>query len=91
MAKKIDKEVLEHVRIMCYKAALAGMINAKTRNEVREIAKNYLESNGYLINWVKCDEENNTAITIDENKLIIWISEVDIPGSYKSLMYEIIL
>lgn len=91
MAKKIDENVLEKVRLKCYEVALNGFINSKTMKEVKETAENYLNINGYVFNFVKCDLENNPPNIIDQNKMIIEIFESDFPGSSSYHKHLVIL
>lgn len=89
--KKIDKNTLEALKIVCYEIALAGMIDKQTMTDIKRVAEKFLLVNGYDINWVKCDLENNPPDSIDHNQLVVDISEVVMPGSLECIMHKIIL
>lgn len=91
MAKKIDKEVLEEVRLKCYEVALMGIINEETLRKVKEVAENLLNNRGYVIDRVKCDFENNPPEVIDRNHVKIEIFEREFSGSQSFFIHTIIL
>lgn len=89
--KKIDNSVLEHIKELCYKEVLGKLINSKTRYYIKTIVENFLNYNGYRINWVKCDQENNDVYMVDSGHVKIEISEEDFSGSQSSKFFVIIL
>lgn len=91
MAKKIDKEILEALRIKCYEVALGEHIDSETMTKVKDMVRSFLDKNGYKINYVKCDLENNPPSVIDAGELHIDISEEVIPGSSESKIFTLVL
>lgn len=89
MAKNIDKEVLEEVKLKCYEFALMGIINNDMLKKIKEVSENYLNNRGYLIERVKCDFENNSPDIIDRNHIKIEILEPS--GSQSFIIHTIIL
>lgn len=91
MSKKIDNSVKQHIKELCYSKVFAEPIDKTTRSLVKYITETYLNNNGYKINWVKCNEENNPPNIIDAGKLVITISEEDFPGSQSEKIHTIVL
>lgn len=91
MAKNIDESVREHLKILCYEIALGGMIDSQTRSEVKLTVEKYLNNNGYSIELVKCDEENNPPELIDSNQMKVEIFEFIIPSSSEIKIHTLIL
>lgn len=91
MQKKIDKAVIEHVKILCYEVVLGEIIDQKTRNKAKEIAEKYLNNNGYKIDLVKCDQENNPPDVVDSNKMNIKIVEQGEPNTHDKIIHIITL
>lgn len=91
MTKKINSSVKEHITILCYEVLLGEMINQESRMKAKQITENYLNNNGYKINWVKCDEENNSCDVVDSCQVILHISEEVFPGSPDEIIHIITL
>lgn len=91
MTRKIDQSVREHLRMLCYEVVLGEMIDKSTRDNVKKIVENYLNDNGYKIDYVKCDEENNPPDIIDSNQMKVEIWEEIIPGSSIKIIHTIML
>lgn len=89
--KKIDEKILEKVQLLCYEVLLFGVIDLKSMHDAKEIALKYLIANEFDIHEVKCDLENNTHHTIDNNHIIIDIYEVVNPGSVEYKHHQIVL
>jgi hypothetical protein len=91
MSKKIDQSVRDHLQILCYEVVLGEMIDQETRNNAKVVVENYLNNNGYKIDYVKCDEENNPPDLVDSNQMKIEIWEETIPGSSTKKIHTIML
>ena len=91
MNKKIDQSVREHLQIMCYKVVLGEMIDQETRNNAKRVVEEYLTNNGYKIEFVKCDQENNPPDLVDSNQMKIEVCEETIPGSSEKTIHTIML
>ena len=91
MTKKIDQAVRDHLQILCYEVVLGEMINQDTRNNAKRVVESYLNNNGYKIERVKCDEENNPPDLVDSNQMKIEIWEETIPGSSEKKIHTIML
>lgn len=91
MAKKINNEVLEEIKLKCYEVALMGIINEETLKKVKEVAEKHLNNNGYAVERVKCDFENNLPEVVDRNHVKIEIFERQFSGSQDFCAHTIIL
>ena len=91
MNKKIDQSVREHLKMLCYEVVLGEIIDQETRNKAKRIVENYLNNNGYKIDLVKCDQENNSPDIVDSNQVKIEIWEETIPGSSTKTIHTVML
>ena len=91
MQKKINETVREHLRMLCYEVVLGEQIDQITMDCARDVVRTYLNSNGYKIDSVKCDQENNPSDIIDSNKMQVNIVEQGGPNSYDKIIHTIIL
>lgn len=91
MKNKIDKGILEALKIKCYEIALGEPIDKETMSKVKNAVTDFLFENGCAINYVKCDYENNPPSVIDSGELHITISEEVIPGGKEEKIFELIL
>lgn len=88
--KKIDSVVLEELRTLCYDELNFQPIDHKTRYEAVVIISQFLNNNGYKINKVKCDEENNPDSYVDAGRILIHIYEASM-WSKEEFIHTIIL
>jgi hypothetical protein len=91
MNKKIDHSVREHLQILCYEVVLGEIIDQETRDKAKKVAEDYLSNNGYKIELVKCDEENNPPDLVDSNCMKIEVFEETVPGSSIRIIHTIML
>lgn len=91
MSKKITHKTLERLTMICYNEVLGEILDENTMIIVKETVEDFLNNNGYVIDWVKCNQDNNTSVTIDCNKIIIDICELVSPDSIERINHRIIL
>lgn len=87
--KRIDDKTRQRIKLLCYEVVLGEIIDASTRRLVVETTKKYLADEGYEVEWVKCDEENNPPTVVDCNKMIVQIFQKDFPCSHGGLIHTI--
>lgn len=91
MAKRINEQVLEHVKNLCYEIALGGAITQDVRDDIVSMTSQYFQENDYRVLNIQCDEANNPSDIVDSNLVIIDIKEESFPGSSTTYLHQIVL